>query len=189
MKKIIFLITSIFLISFIFLTSSLPAWAVTDGSPCDTIDLGQTADCPYPDGGKGCCMCEPRDGNLYWSRFKNTPCSAAPGEPEESEIYNPALNGFGTGEGETIIAQVIANALKIVFSISGLVLLVMLLIGGFQWMTAGGNKEALANAQKRISSALIGFIIFISVFAIINFVAPVLGLEFLQILKIEWPTP
>ena len=189
MKKITFFIISIFLTSLIFFANPLPVWAVTDGSPCDTIGLGQTADCPYPDGGRGCCMCELRNGNLYWSRFKNAPCSAGPVEEEEGEIYNPALDGLGTGEGETIIAQVIANALKIVFSISGLILLVMLLIGGFQWMTAGGNKEAMVAAQKRISSALIGFVIFISVFAIINFIAPVLGLRFLQILRIEWPTP
>jgi len=110
-------------------------------------------------------------------------------EPPEG-IYNPALpKSFGQGEGADIIAQIIANALKVIFAISGLVLLAMLISGGIQWMTAGGDKEALTKAQKRISSALIGFVIFVSVFAIINFIAPFLGLEFLQILDINWPTP
>lgn len=108
---------------------------------------------------------------------------------EMSKINNPALSGFGKGEGADIIAQMIANSLKIAFSVAGLILLAMLLWGGISWMTAGGDKEALATAQKRVSSALIGFVIFMSVFAIINFIAPVLGLDFLQILKIEWPTP
>lgn len=103
-------------------------------------------------------------------------------------IYNPALEKLGMGEGAELIAQLIANFLKIAFSLSGLILLGMLLAGGIQWMTAGGDKEKIAKAQGRITSALIGFVIFMSVFAIINFIAPALGLEFLQILKIEWPT-
>lgn len=108
-------------------------------------------------------------------------------EPEG--IYNPALPLLGRGEGATLVAQIIANALKVIFAISGIILMAMIIFSGIQWMTAGGDKEALANAKKRLTSALIGFIIFVSVFAIINFIAPFLGLEFLQILKIDWPTP
>jgi hypothetical protein len=109
--------------------------------------------------------------------------------PEPGKIYNPALEKLGIGEGADIIARLIANFLKIAFSLAGLVLLAMLLWGGIQWLTAGGDKEKLSKAKGRITSALIGFVIFMSVFAIINFIAPALGLEFLQILKIEWPTP
>ncbi|HUS60259.1 MAG TPA: pilin [Nevskiaceae bacterium] len=104
-------------------------------------------------------------------------------------IYNPALPSFGRGEGATLIAEIIANALKVIFAISGVILMAMIIFSGIQWMTAGGDKEALANAKKRLTSAFIGFIIFVSVFAIINFIAPFLGLGFLQILKIDWPTP
>jgi len=105
-------------------------------------------------------------------------------------IENPAINPkFGTGEGNEIIAQLIANILKLTFSIAGLVLLGMLIFGGIQWMTAGGDKESVGKAQKRITAALTGFIIYMSVFAIINFIAPLFGLDFLQVLKITWPTP
>ncbi len=170
---------------FLFFTSSLLFLVIVLSFPTASLAAELGGKCSTPNKFDGCqlenrvvyCQCL----NGTWQYYSEIETAA--------EIYNPALKEFGIGSGETIIAQVIANALKIVFSISGLILLVMLLIGGFQWMTAGGNKEALANAQKRISSALIGFVIFISVFAIINFVAPVLGLEFLQILKIEWPTP
>lgn len=105
-------------------------------------------------------------------------------------IYNPVIEeSIGRGAGADIIARLIANFLKIAFSIAGLILLAMLLWGAIQWMTAGGDKEQMAKAQGRITAALIGFVIFMSVFAIINFIAPALGLDFLQVLKIEWPTP
>jgi len=110
------------------------------------------------------------------------------GEARPTGIYNPALENFGKGEGADILAQLIANFLKITFSLAGLVLLAMLLWGGIQWLTAGGDKEKLSKAQGRIASALIGFIIFMSLFAIINYLLPALGIE-LNILKIQWPTP
>jgi len=109
--------------------------------------------------------------------------------PTPGMIYNPVLPNLGTGEGADIIARLIANFLKVAFSVAGLVLLAMLLWGGIQWMTAGGDREKMTKAQGKVTNALIGFVIFMSVFAIINFIAPALGLEFLQILKIEWPTP
>lgn len=108
--------------------------------------------------------------------------------PTPESIHNPVLENFGTGEGADILAQLIANFLKITFSLAGLVLLAMLLWGGIQWLTAGGDKEKLSKAQGRIASALIGFIIFMSLFAIINYLLPALGIE-LNILKIQWPTP
>ena len=118
-------------------------------------------------------------------------CNTCPWCLEEEEgIYNPVINpSIGRGEGAEIIARLIANFLKIAFSAAGLILLAMLLWGGIEWMTAGGDKEKMTKAQGKISGALIGFVIFMSVFAIINFIAPALGLEFLQVLKIQWPTP
>jgi len=111
-------------------------------------------------------------------------------KPTPGGIYNPAVEEtIGKGAGANILARLIAHSLKITFSVAGLVLLAMLLWGGIQWMTAGGDKEQMAKAQGRITSALIGFVIFMSVFAIINFIAPALGLKFLKILIIEWPTP
>jgi uncharacterized BrkB/YihY/UPF0761 family membrane protein len=109
--------------------------------------------------------------------------------PTPAIIHNPVLENFGKGEGADIIAQLIANLLKVAFSLVGLFLLVMLLWGGVEWMIAGGDKEKMTKARGKITSALIGFVIFMSVFAIINFIAPALGFGFLQILKIQWPTP
>ena len=117
-----------------------------------------------------------------------TPTTPAGGQG----IYNPAVGGeFGgvTGRaGASILAELIANALKITFSLAGLVLLGMLILGGLEWMSSGGNQESLAKAQQKITSALIGFVIYMAVFAIINYLAPLFGFDFLNILRIEWPT-
>jgi len=194
MKKLFwFLIFNLVLLLLLIAQPSI-VLGVTWGDPCTQVDA--LSDCQFRPAGStelktGCCVC---DGKI-WDLINDTsPCSvlfpgraAFPGAGEE--IINPVLKRFGVGEGAEILAQMIASFLKIAFSLAGLILLAMLLAGGVQWMTAGGDKEKISRAQGRISSALIGFAIFMSVFVIINFIAPVLGLEFLQILKIEWPVP
>lgn len=109
---------------------------------------------------------------------------------EETEgIYNPVIGIFGTGEGAEIIAELIGRFLNLAFMIGGLILLVMIIVSGIQWMLAGGNKEAISKAQGRLTSAVIGFIILASAFAIISLIANILNVEFLKTMTIEWPTP
>lgn len=111
-------------------------------------------------------------------------------EPEApSGIYNPVIGPFGTGEGAAIIAELIGRILNLAFMIGGLILLVMIIVSGIQWMLAGGNKEALSRAQGRLTSAIIGFIILASAFAIISLIANILNVGFLKTMTIEWPTP
>lgn len=111
-------------------------------------------------------------------------------EPAPTGIYNPAIGPFGTGEGAQIIAELIGRILNLAFMIGGLVLLVMIIVSGIQWMLAGGDKQAVSSAQGRLTSAIIGFIILASAFAIINFIGNILNIEFLQPpLRITWPGP
>ncbi len=44
---------------------------------------------------------------------------------------------------------------------------IYLLWGAFQWVTSGGDKEAVSKAQKRITNALVGLVITFSIFAIL----------------------
>lgn len=110
-------------------------------------------------------------------------------EPEPTGIYNPVIGRFGFGEGYQIIAELIGKILNLAFMIGGLVLLVMIIVSGIQWMLAGGDKQAVSSAQGRLTSAVIGFIILASAFAIISLIANILNVEFLKTMTIEWPTP
>jgi len=182
MRKIFLFLTTILFISLI---SPRSALAIKVGDQCAKEQKEQISNCECFVASTGekkicCCGCN----GAKWEFYHEGVCEPGAG----TQIVNPVLKTFGYGEGADIIAQLIANFLKITFSVVGLILLAMLLWGGIQWLTAGGDKEKIAKAQGRITSALIGFIIFMSVFAIINFIAPALGLEFLQILKIQWPT-
>lgn len=48
----------------------------------------------------------------------------------------------------------------------------MIMIAGFQWMTAAGNASAIGQAKSRISSSLIGLLLAIGAYSLLNFVNP-----------------
>lgn len=54
----------------------------------------------------------------------------------------------------------------------------MLLLGGYGWISAGGDKAKVEEARTRITNALIGLAIVASAWAIITIVAKFFGLSF-----------
>ncbi|MFA6099123.1 MAG: pilin [Patescibacteria group bacterium] len=73
---------------------------------------------------------------------------------------------LGTADLESTVIKIV----QWVLGFLGLVAVVMILIGGFQWMTAGGNEEKVASAKKVISAAVIGLIVILLAWAIVIFV-------------------
>src|SRR5688572_15982041 len=66
----------------------------------------------------------------------------------------------------TIIGRVINVALGFV----GIVLLFMLLYAGYLWMTSEGDPKKVDAAKAMIRNAIIGLLIIVSSFAIVNFI-------------------
>jgi len=103
-------------------------------------------------------------------------------------IYNPVLPYTWGKGGAELIAELIGKFLNLAFMAGGLILIIMIIVSGIQWMLAGGDKQAIASAQGRLASAIIGFVILASTYAIISLIAYILNVEFLKNLVIEWPT-
>ncbi|MDO8638581.1 MAG: hypothetical protein Q7R43_03325 [Candidatus Daviesbacteria bacterium] len=73
------------------------------------------------------------------------------------------------------IGVIINNVVKIVFAAASLLVLVFLIIGAFQWIVSGGDKEAVGKARQRITAALVGFAILALAFVILSVVGQILG--------------
>jgi hypothetical protein len=77
------------------------------------------------------------------------------------------------------LGAVVSEALKYVYVIAGLMLLVWLIWGGLTMMTAGEDQNKAAEGQGKITNAVIGFgIIFVSYF-VAQIVEVVLGVKIL----------
>ncbi len=60
--------------------------------------------------------------------------------------------------------------INIVLSFLGLIALVVVLFGGFKWMTSGGNQEQVGQAKKMLIAGLIGLVIVLLSWGIATFV-------------------
>ncbi len=78
--------------------------------------------------------------------------------------------GLKTSLGRTDLRTTAAKIINVALSLLGIVSVVIILIGGFQWMTAGGNEEKVTEARKRIIQGIIGLAIIMSAWAIATFV-------------------
>jgi hypothetical protein len=72
--------------------------------------------------------------------------------------------------GNVDLRTTIANTIRIIIGFLGIVAVVIILIGGFKWMTAGGNEDKIGEAKKLLVAGLIGLVIILMSYAIASFV-------------------
>ena len=78
------------------------------------------------------------------------------------------------GDLETVFGNVVSVAL----SAAGIAALVMLIVGGFKFLSAGGDKEATKKAGQTITYAIGGLVLTLSAWIILNFLGNFLGVDF-----------
>ena len=83
--------------------------------------------------------------------------------------------GGGLALGTSDLRATIVRVINIALSLLGIVAVVVVLIGGFQWMTAGGDDGKVETARKWIFSGIIGLAIILSAWAIARFALVNLG--------------
>lgn len=97
-------------------------------------------------------------------------------------VTPPAGKGFKT------VGDFFTNFLFLAFAVAILVVLVMLIWGAFEWITSGGDKEAVGKARGRIINALIGLAVLAIAFALTRVAAQFLGFN-IQDIVIPTPNP
>ena len=84
------------------------------------------------------------------------------------------LAGVGEGLDEYAttreLPQTIGAIIRIVLGFLGIVLLVVIIYGGWLWMTAGGDEEQVKKAKSWIVNGIIGLVIILLAYAITDYV-------------------
>src|SRR5258708_33904593 len=86
------------------------------------------------------------------------------------EITNPVVTRFGSGAPNVAFANIVVMVWKTAITLGGLALLVMLILGGFEWITAGGEKGKIEAARERITQSMIGLLVLLGTVALSIFV-------------------
>ena len=101
------------------------------------------------------CSSEPLNLKSSTGQLKLT------GEGAGYQAYEDPAKGF-----EVIVANVIRTFL----SFLGIVFLILIIYGGYTWMTAHGNEEKVTTARKTIIEATIGLAIVLASYAITYYI-------------------
>lgn len=87
-----------------------------------------------------------------------------------AEITNPVVSTFDLG-------QMIASVLSFAILIGFILTFFFLLQGAFGWISSGGDEGKVEAARNRITHAIIGLVLLVSVWVIFNFVGDFIGLD------------
>ncbi|MFZ2681689.1 MAG: hypothetical protein WAZ14_01165 [Patescibacteria group bacterium] len=75
-----------------------------------------------------------------------------------------------TGLGQRDLKESLGELINVALGFLGIVAVIIILFGGFKWMTAGGNDEKVGEAKRLIIAGIIGVAIILSAYAITTFV-------------------
>jgi len=73
---------------------------------------------------------------------------------------------LGKEDPRTIIARIINTSMLFL----GVIAVVIVLIGGFKWMTAGGNEKGVEDAKKLMGAGVVGLVIVLASWGIAQFI-------------------
>lgn len=79
--------------------------------------------------------------------------------------------------GYTCIGNLVSNAISVAFILAAVTTFGLLVAGGIQWLTSGGDKTHVESAQKLITNAIIGLTIVAASYAIYTLVLNFFGID------------
>jgi hypothetical protein len=109
----------------------------------------------------------------------------------QAQITNPVTGSFGEYSQDTTSgAQFVGYFVNIwaaVTTVGGLAVILFMIWGAFDWITAGGDTGKIGKARDKMTNAVIGLILLVSTFVIIGFVGRLFFGEEFDILKLDIP--
>lgn len=90
-------------------------------------------------------------------------------EQDDSDLWLQLQDDLG-GDSKASLTQIISGVIKIIMGALGVIMVFIILWGGFIWMTALGTAEKVDKAKKMIYSGIIGLVVILSAYAVATFV-------------------
>jgi hypothetical protein len=90
-----------------------------------------------------------------------------------------------TGLAYTDLGDLMGTFIQVAIIIAGLAAFAFLLMGGFQYVTSGGEKAKAEGARDRITYAIIGLTIIVAAYAGIRVIETIFGVSIVS--GIAWP--
>jgi len=86
------------------------------------------------------------------------------GDPFDNSVGYSSFNDIGMGRKDP--RTIAANVINIMLGLLGVIAIVIILIGGFKWMTASGNDDKISEAKSLLGAGVVGLLIVLSAYAV-----------------------
>lgn len=86
--------------------------------------------------------------------------------------------GIPIPENLTTLGGIISALIPYLFVFAGLILFAYLVIGGFSFLTSGGEPKAMEQAKGKVTNAIIGFIIIFVAYWVVQIFEYMFGVQF-----------
>ena len=90
----------------------------------------------------------------------------------ESNIGVPYAENLGLGNKDP--RDMAVSIIQVILGFLAIIVVLLVLYGGFVWMTAGGNEDKIATGKKIITAGVVGLIIILAAWGIARFVVTVI---------------
>ncbi len=87
-----------------------------------------------------------------------------------TNCVSTGINSVGNTGGGTNLPAIIKTIVNILLFVIGAVAVIMIVVGGIKYVTSNGDSSAVTNAKNTIFYAVIGLIVAVMAYAIVNFV-------------------
>jgi len=73
---------------------------------------------------------------------------------------------YSTNVDENTLPALIGNVISIILGFVGTIFFILVIVSGIQWMTAGGNEEAVKKAKTRLINSILGLALILAAYGI-----------------------
>lgn len=94
----------------------------------------------------------------------------------DASAKNMGFNTYPVNQMMWVRTKAINKIITYVLSFIGIIFLINTIIGGFRWMTAGGNEEKITGAKHSINNSFLALLIVLGAYIISKLVLQLLSL-------------
>jgi len=83
--------------------------------------------------------------------------------------------GFSGLNSATSLSELIVGIVNIMLLFAGSVAVIFVIVGGYQYVTSGGNEEQAEKGRKTLVNSIIGIVIIVLAYVVINVISNLVG--------------
>lgn len=119
-------------------------------------------------------------GLLFLGLIQVLPVQAQ-GLAEQQVGLNGAGNAYNVSTGSEVdVRTYVANIIKVFLTFLALIFTIVIILGGYKWMTAGGNDDKVKQAKSQIKNGIIGFVLILIAYVIVDLTVNIINDEILD---------